>query len=117
MKDAKLSAEEQAKIAKLIEAIELFQTAVNDPQRVRNMVSLLTQAEGNIEEIMDLVKEVPGFLVRYPELVPDEELDSAEDEGPLQADPANPDAQPGAKRTSRHGRTSRSDRTAVTSPC
>ncbi|MEZ6151644.1 MAG: hypothetical protein R3C09_16160 [Pirellulaceae bacterium] len=96
LKDAKLSAEEQAKIAKLIEAIELFQTAVNDPQRVRNMVSLLTQAEGNIEEIMDLVKEVPGFLVRYPELVPDEELDSAEDEGPLQADPANPDAQPGA---------------------
>ena len=45
---------------------------------------------------MELVKEVPGFLVRYPELVPDEELDSAEDEGPLQADPANPDAQPGA---------------------
>ncbi len=81
LKDAKLPAESQATVARLVEAVEAFQTAVNDPQRVTTMTTLLTQAEGNIEEIMDLVKEVPGFLERYPELAPDEELETAEDPG------------------------------------
>lgn len=79
LKDAKLTAEEQAKLTELVSAIEVFQTAVNDPQLVTNMTSLLAQAEGHIEEIMDLVKEVPGFLERYPELAPDDELPTAED--------------------------------------
>jgi len=87
LKDAKLPAESQAKADKLVAAIEAFQTAVNDPERVTTMTTLLTQAEGNIEEIMDLVKEVPGFLERYPELAPDEELETAEDPD---APPATP---------------------------
>ncbi len=97
---AQLPPELQEKIAKLIEAIDEFQLAVNDPLRVRDMTSLLTQAEGHIEEIMDLVKEVPGFLDRYPELIPDDELETAnEPAGNNQpadpndpADPANPAA-------------------------
>lgn len=93
--DANLPGESQAKIAKLVQAIEAFQTAVNDPQRVTTMTTLLTQAERNIEDIMDLVKEVPGFLERYPELTPDDELETAEDPDAVPADvPAdgvNPD--------------------------
>lgn len=92
LKDAKLSAEEQEKIVKLVEAIEVFQTAVNDPKLVRNMPSLLTQAEGNIEEIMDLVKEIPGFLKRYPELLHDDDLETAQDPDSMPAVLANPDA-------------------------
>lgn len=79
LKDAQLTADEQAKVAELVSAIEVLQTAVNDPQLVTTMTSLLTQAEGHIEDIMDLVKEVPGFLERYPELTPDDELPTAED--------------------------------------
>ncbi len=92
LKGSKLSAEELAKIDKLVVAIEVFQTAVNDPLRVRSMASLLTQAEGNIEEIMDLVKEVPGFLERYPELAPDDELETAEDPDAMPRGPVQPDA-------------------------
>lgn len=79
LKDAQLTADEQAKVAELVSAIEVLQTAVNDPQLVTTMTSLLTQAETHIEDIMDLAKEVPGFLERYPELTPDDELPTAED--------------------------------------
>ena len=81
IKDAQLTAEEQAKLTELVSAIAELQTAVNDPQLVTDMTSLLAQAEGNIEEIMDLVKEVPGFLARYPELAPDDDLPTAEAPG------------------------------------
>lgn len=74
---AQLPAELQENIVDLIDAVDSFQSAVNDPLRVRDMTSLLTQAEGQIEEIMDLVKEVPGFLDKYPELIPDDELETA----------------------------------------
>jgi hypothetical protein len=89
---AQLPAETTAVIAKLIETLDEFQTAVNDPLRVRDITSLLTQAEGHIEEIMDLVKEVPGFLDRYPELIPDEELETATDpaQNQVPADPTDP---------------------------
>jgi hypothetical protein len=91
---AQLPAETTAVISKLIEAVDEFQTAVNDPLRVRDITSLLTQAEGHIEEIMDLVKEVPGFLDRYPELIPDEELETATDpaQTPVPAEPTDPGA-------------------------
>ncbi len=79
LKDAQLTAEEQAKLGELVSAIEALQTAVNDPLLVTTMTSLLAQAEGNIEEIMDLVKEVPGFLDRYPDLTQDDDLPTAED--------------------------------------
>lgn len=79
LKDAQLTADEQAKLTELVSAIEVLQSAVNDPQLVTTMVSLLTHAEGHIEDIMDLVKEIPGFLERYPELTPDDELPTAED--------------------------------------
>ncbi len=91
---AQLPPETQEKIAKLITAVDDFQLAVNDPMLVRDMNSLQRQAEGYIEEIMDLVKEVPGFLDRYPELIEDEELETANDpaQGSPKADPN--DAQP-----------------------
>lgn len=91
---AQLPPETQQVITNLIEAIDEFQVAVNDPLRVRDMTSLLTQAEGHIEEIMDLVKQVPGFLDRYPELTPDDELETAnEPPKPQQpAQPVDPDA-------------------------
>lgn len=88
---AQLPADLKEKIVALIEAVDEFQTAVNDPARVRDMTSLLTQAEGTIEEIMDLVKEIPGFLDKYPELTEDDELDSAIDPN-AKPQPADPNA-------------------------
>ncbi len=88
LKDAGLAEELQPHLTELMEALDLFQTAVNDPTLVTDMTSLLTQAETNIEEIMFLVKKIPGFLDRYPELIPDEELETATPTAPAGQGPA-----------------------------
>lgn len=83
---ASLNAELQESTTELITLVEALQTAVNNPDTVTTAKSLLGVAEPPIEEIMDYVLEIPGFVKQYPEMS-DEELEAAptDEEG---ADPA-----------------------------
>ncbi len=74
--EAELTAEGQAKVQELIEAVDSFQTIINDPGTITDINSLLNQAQTPIEDIMDLVLEIPGFQQRYPDLADDEALET-----------------------------------------
>ncbi|MFO0944081.1 MAG: hypothetical protein U0930_25375 [Pirellulales bacterium] len=61
------------KFDKLITAIEDFQKAMNDINKVRTVTTLMQECKKPIEEIMDFAKKMPGFLEKYPELKSDED--------------------------------------------
>jgi hypothetical protein len=72
--------EEDFKLSKLITLVDDLQKAVNDPNRVRTITSLMNFTKMPIEEIMDYSKKLPGFLEKYPELKnDDDELEQAID--------------------------------------
>ncbi|GIW99389.1 MAG: hypothetical protein KatS3mg111_2722 [Pirellulaceae bacterium] len=80
--DAQLPAELQSKLVELVEAVEVFQSAINDPTPVTDVNSLLNVAELPIEDIMELVLEIPGFSEKYPDLVAGDELDTVQRAAP-----------------------------------
>ncbi|MCR9291966.1 MAG: hypothetical protein NXI32_04555 [bacterium] len=83
---AQMPAELQAVVTELTEKLEALQEAVNDIAPVKDVNSLLQQAETPIEDIMDLVEAIPGFAERYPDIVEGAELEHVEDK------PAEPPA-------------------------
>ncbi len=78
LKEAGLAADLQAKLDELIASVEEFQTAINDPNPITDVNSLLSVAELPIEDIMDLVLEIPGFSQKYPDLLKGDELATAQ---------------------------------------
>lgn len=92
MTDAGLDANAQTKVEDMVVAVEALQTAINDIDRVTSVNSLLRQAKVPIEDVMDLVLEIPGFAQRYPDLAEDEELDTVPEAPPQ--NPAGGEGQP-----------------------
>ncbi len=82
LSQGELAVELKDKVDELVLALDAFQTAVNDLDSVTDMNSLLTQAEVPIEDIMDLVLEIPGFAEKYPELAEDAELETVPETPP-----------------------------------
>jgi hypothetical protein len=56
--------------------IEEVQDAINDPNKITDVSSLLKESQVPIENVMDFVTEVPGFPERYPELADEEQLEA-----------------------------------------
>ncbi len=50
----------------LLKSVESLQTRVNDSFKITTMNSLLAQSKKPIENIMDLVREVPALAAQYP---------------------------------------------------
>ncbi len=91
--DIKLPDELAAQATKLVEAVENFQTMVNDPAKITNMSSLLQEVEAPIEAVMDLVREIPEFKVQYPDYKDGDELATVEEEKPAAAPAPTPDGE------------------------
>ncbi len=84
----------QSQIAELVELLDEFQTAINDPAKIEDIDSLMTESKVPIENIMDFAIEVPGFLKRYPELAGEnEDLDEVP-EVPEAGDGGAPGSEP-----------------------
>ncbi len=76
---AQNDAQLQGLVVELSELIDDVHKAINDPEKIKDVPSLLQGAQIPIENIMDFVHDVPGFGERYPELAEDVALETVPD--------------------------------------
>ena len=80
----------------LVLAIETLQEGVNEIEPIEDVNSLLQSAEQPIEDIMDLVLDIPGFTEKYPDLKKGDDLDAVPD-APPEAPPEGEGDAPGGE--------------------